>query len=224
MTLAVLLLIGTLLPQSATQAGTPQGSPPTTPGNAAGAQEQTKQPASTEAQPSVKQPDHQRSGKTRLTLKRTHKKKSASADCNSPEAQPSSGLTSNSSSQAAANSSAATDPRNATATAPTKCPPPRIIVRQGGTTDPSIQLAGGPTADEANRKKDAINQLLGTTDQNLKKTTGRELTSVQQDTVTQTRQFMEQSKQAIADGDLERARTLAWKAEVLSEDLVKPEK
>lgn len=97
-------------------------------------------------------------------------------------------------------------------------------MRHGGTSEPSIQLAGGPSADEAARKKDAINQLLGRTDENLKKSTGRQLTSVQQDSVTQMRQFMEESKKAMADGDLERARTLAWKAEVLSEDLVNPEK
>lgn len=78
--------------------------------------------------------------------------------------------------------------------------------------------------DAAAQKREAITQLLGTTDQNLKKASERQLTSMQQDTVTQTRQFMEQSKQAMADGDLERARTLAWKAQVLSEDLVNPEK
>lgn len=58
----------------------------------------------------------------------------------------------------------------------------------------------------------------------MKKASERQLTSIQQETVTQTKQFMEQAKQAMADGDLERARTLAWKAEVLSEDLVNPEK
>jgi hypothetical protein len=35
---------------------------------------------------------------------------------------------------------------------------------------------------------------------------------------------MEQSKAAMSQGDLERARTLAWKAQLLSDDLVKPEK
>ena len=107
---------------------------------------------------------------------------------------------------------------------PRNCPPPKIIVRQGGTTEPSIQLAGGPTADEAARKKNAINQMLEMTDQNLKKAAGQQLTSAQQDTVTQAKQFLEQSRAAVTDGDLERARTLAWKAQVLSEDLVNPEK
>jgi hypothetical protein len=41
--------------------------------------------------------------------------------------------------------------------------------------------------------------------------------------VTQIHQFMDQSKTAVKDGDLERARTLAWKAQLLSEELVKPQ-
>jgi hypothetical protein len=35
---------------------------------------------------------------------------------------------------------------------------------------------------------------------------------------------MEQSRAAMASGDFERARTLAWKAQLLSEDLAKTEK
>jgi hypothetical protein len=42
--------------------------------------------------------------------------------------------------------------------------------------------------------------------------------------VNQIRQFMEQSKAAVEAGDLERARTLAWKAQLLSDELVKPPK
>jgi hypothetical protein len=63
--------------------------------------------------------------------------------------------------------------------------------------------------------------MLGTTDANLKQIAGRQLSATQQDMVNQIRQFMDQSKAAVVDGDLERARTLAWKAQVLSEELVK---
>ncbi len=73
-------------------------------------------------------------------------------------------------------------------------------------------------------QRDATNQLLGSTEENLKKISGQQLSAAQQDTVTQIRQFMAQSKAAVTDGDMERARTLAWKAETLSEDLVKPPK
>ncbi len=108
--------------------------------------------------------------------------------------------------------------------APKDCPPPKIVVRQGGTADPSIQLAGGPGTAQASSKKDEVNQLLGVTQENLKKIAAQPLNSNEQDTATQIRQFMDQSKAAIADGNLERARTLAWKAKTLSEDLVGPEK
>jgi hypothetical protein len=66
--------------------------------------------------------------------------------------------------------------------------------------------------------------MLESTNANLKKIAGRQLSANQQDMVTQTRQFMAQAKAAVDDGDLERARTLAWKAQLLSEELVKPEK
>jgi hypothetical protein len=66
--------------------------------------------------------------------------------------------------------------------------------------------------------------MLGSTEANLKKLAGQQLSPSQQDMVTQVRQFMEQSKTAVSAGDLERARTLAWKAQLLSEELVKPAK
>jgi hypothetical protein len=94
-----------------------------------------------------------------------------------------------------------------------------VIVRQGGTSDTSIQLAGGAAKAHQN---DTANQMLATTQANLKKIAGQQLTSNQQEMVSQIRQFMEQSKAAVGDGDAERARTLAWKAQVLSEELVKP--
>jgi hypothetical protein len=94
-----------------------------------------------------------------------------------------------------------------------------VIVRQGGTSDPSIQLGGSGTA---SHQKDTANQMLAATETNLKKIAGQQLSSNQQEMVNQIRQFMEQSKAAAGDGDLERARTLAWKAQLLSDELVKP--
>jgi len=83
-------------------------------------------------------------------------------------------------------------------------------------------LAGG-AAGQTSPERDTANQMLGTTEANLKKVAGRQLTPNEQDMVNQARQFMEQSKAAVAAGDLERARTLAWKAQLLSEELIKPE-
>jgi hypothetical protein len=85
-------------------------------------------------------------------------------------------------------------------------------------------LAGGPNSGQAPGKRDNVNQLLGATEQNLKKMAAQTLTASQLETATQIRQFADQSKAALADGDLERARTLAWKAKTLSDDLVGPQK
>jgi len=65
--------------------------------------------------------------------------------------------------------------------------------------------------------------MLGITEGNLKKISARQLDSTQQATVAQIRQFIGQSRTALDAGDLERANTLAWKAELLSEDLLKPQ-
>jgi len=107
--------------------------------------------------------------------------------------------------------------------APKNCPPAKIVVRQGGITEQSIQLAGG-SATEATQKREAANQMLAATEDNLKKISGRQLSTDQQDSATQIRQFMNQSKKAMASGDLERAQTLAWKAKLLSDDLLEPGK
>lgn len=63
--------------------------------------------------------------------------------------------------------------------------------------------------------------MLETADENLKKITGRQLSSSEQDMVTQIREYIEQSKAAVKTEDPERARNLAWKAQTLSEDLLK---
>lgn len=91
---------------------------------------------------------------------------------------------------------------------------------QGSTTEPSIQLVGGAD-DQASRN--LAKQRLGVAEDNLKKVSGKQLNANQQDLVAQVRQFMKQSNQAIADGDLERASTLASKAKQLSEELAKPD-
>jgi protein involved in polysaccharide export with SLBB domain len=98
-----------------------------------------------------------------------------------------------------------------------------VVVRHGGTADPGIQLAGGPTTDQAAKQREVVNQLLGVTEANLRKIAGQQLSPSQQDTLTQSRAFVKQSKDAVESGDLDRARTLAWKAELLSEDLLKPQ-
>jgi hypothetical protein len=101
------------------------------------------------------------------------------------------------------------------------CPPPKKVVKNGGSEEPSIQLVGGTNADQASQQR-STEQLTTATDENLKKLTGRQLTPAQQDMVNQVKQFMDQSKAAVAAGNAERGHNLAQKAHLLSEELVKP--
>jgi len=66
--------------------------------------------------------------------------------------------------------------------------------------------------------------MLEAAELNLKKVDASRLTANQRDMVKQIRQFMQQSKAATTAGDLDRARMLAWKAQLLSEELVNPER
>jgi hypothetical protein len=93
-------------------------------------------------------------------------------------------------------------------------------VHNGGSPEPSIQLTGGDAPPQAA----SATQLFGKTEENLKKIDAHSLSAGQQETVNQIHQFMDQSKAAVAAGDAERARTLALKAQMLSEELIKPQK
>jgi hypothetical protein len=97
-------------------------------------------------------------------------------------------------------------------------------VHEGGVTEQSIQLAGGSSGGETTQKRQSTNQMLTATEENLKKAEAIQLSAAQQNSVPQIRQFVEQSKKALQAADFERAQTLAWKAKVLSEDLVAPQK
>ena len=223
MTLAVLfLLISSLGAAPAARARSTQTSEP--PASQSAQESQAKPETQTqETQPSVQTPSTKTSAGTKSGVKRhTHRKKTTAAPCVMSSASPAPAKSTPE--NTAADPAVPKSSQTATTPPAKDCPPPKIIVRHGGTKEPSIQLAGGPNADQSAEKRGAINQLLEVTDQNLKKTSAMQLNSTQQGTVTQTRQFIDQSKAAMADGDFERARTLAWKAQLLSEDLVKPEK
>jgi hypothetical protein len=119
-----------------------------------------------------------------------------------------------------------TTPGNATGTAGSgttskPCPPPKKVVRNGGSEEPSIQLVGGTSDDHASQQR-STEQLTTATDENLKKIAGRQLTPAQQDMVNQVKQFMDQSKTAVAAGNPERGHNLAQKANLLSQELLKP--
>ncbi len=104
-------------------------------------------------------------------------------------------------------------------------PPPATaskpkVVPEGGTENPSTQLSAGIPHDEAQHQQQTTAQLLATTDANLKSIT-RSLSSDEQAMVQQIRNYMDQSRLATKEGDLERAHNLALKAHLLSDELVK---
>ena len=110
---------------------------------------------------------------------------------------------------------------NANATALKPCPPPKKVVRNGGSNEPKVQLTGGTAAEQASDKS-STEQLRAATEENLKKAAALQLTANQRDMVTQIKEFLAQSKAAVAAGDLEGAHNLALKAHLLSAELVKP--
>jgi hypothetical protein len=122
---------------------------------------------------------------------------------------------------AAAPQTTANGSRNAAKASSTNCAPQKTVVRNGGASEPAVQITGGEGAAQA-QQRSTTDQLLGSTEDNLKKIAGRPLTAEQQDMVSQIRQYMEQSKEAVTAGDTERGRMLAQKAQLLSDELVKP--
>jgi hypothetical protein len=144
------------------------------------------------------------------SVKRTHhKKKTSQANCSTA---PTTGGPSPAPAAEAARTSSTNLP---------PCPTPKKVVRNGGSVEPSIQLVGGGTSAQ-NEQQRTIDQLTAATKENLKKLEGRQLNPTEQDTVSQIKQFMDQSKTAAAAGDLERGNNLAMKARLLSDELVKP--
>jgi hypothetical protein len=96
-------------------------------------------------------------------------------------------------------------------------------VRDGGTSEPTVQLKGSGSTGRGSHQGETAEQLLASTENKLKKAEEQKLNSNQQEMVNQIRQFMDQSKAAASAGDLDRARNLALKANLLSDELVKPQ-
>jgi hypothetical protein len=110
--------------------------------------------------------------------------------------------------------------RKRTASTPVGAPR-RIVVREGGATEPAEQIMPGMTPVEAARQRQNAEQWLASTDDQLKRLAERTLDARQQDTVGQIRNYMEGARTALQEGDVRRASTLAQKAHLLAEDLVK---
>jgi hypothetical protein len=213
--------------ESASKPGDAAATP--TPAKTSGSQEQTPSPSTT-ASPQTSSGENQPSARKRRWHK-GKKKPPAAPDCNSSATTTNSAAADATSpgNGAAANPSKASAPgaaSSATAGSPggasSNCPPPKIVViHDGSTSEPAIQLTGGAGGEQASHQR-STDQLLGATDENLKKIAGRQLSASQQEMVTQIQQFIEQSKAAVAAKDMERGHNLALKAHLLSEELTKP--
>jgi hypothetical protein len=105
--------------------------------------------------------------------------------------------------------------------APPEGTPRKIVVREGGASEPAAQIVPGMTAEEASRERQNAQQLLSSTDDQLKLLAARALDARQQETVAQIRNYMNGARGALQEGDVSRASTLAEKAHLLSDDLLK---
>jgi hypothetical protein len=108
----------------------------------------------------------------------------------------------------------------ATVGTPAGTGPPKTVVHNGGTADPTVALSPGLSPQQASRQIESTKRLLATSDANLKKISGRQLSANQQDTVKQIKSYMEQANTAKNDRDFQRAYNLAVKANLLSAELV----
>jgi hypothetical protein len=190
-----------------------QGSTPTSPTPASPAQ----------TKPSPQPPRHHKKAIPKCSNSPTALNPAANPPAESANSTGTSSIDAGSTSPAAASTSSAnTGPASTGSAALSPCPPPKKVVRNGGSDEPTIQLTGGTTTEQGLHERSSTDQLTTATEANLKKAAGLRLNPSQQEMVSEIKQFMEQSRTAVAAGDLERGRNLAMKAHLLSDELVKP--
>lgn len=99
---------------------------------------------------------------------------------------------------------------------------PRVEpVNAEGNTDPAKTPALAPelAPQELELAKQQTNESLNITQRSLQAAKGRRLDSVQTDLVSKITGFADEARQAAKEGDWTRARNLAQKAQVLSQEL-----
>lgn len=105
-------------------------------------------------------------------------------------------------------------------------PPPgpaKAVIQEGGNNVPAAsgQITAGGTPEDAAHSQATTQQLIDSTETNLKSLNKRQLSADEQSTVNQINDYIKQSQQATKDGDLVRAHNLALKAHLLSDELAK---
>jgi hypothetical protein len=116
----------------------------------------------------------------------------------------------------------ATHKSQAPASKPTGTSPAKTVVKNGSTDEPTVDLSPEVNQKQASEQTVRTNQLLASSDANLKKISGRQLSASQQDTVKQIQSYMDQAETAKKNGDMQRAYNLAVKANLLSAELAGP--
>lgn len=99
--------------------------------------------------------------------------------------------------------------------------PRKIVVHQGSVSEPIAQILPGLTEEEANRQRESSEQLLASAESHLKTLAEHSVNPSQQELIVQIRQYMEGARSALKESDFQRAHTLALKAYLLSDDLMK---
>jgi|ERR1700691_1533174 hypothetical protein len=99
--------------------------------------------------------------------------------------------------------------------------PRKIVVHEGGAREPTAQISPGLTSAETARERQNAERWLDSAGDQLKQITGRTLAAQQQETMGQIHNYMDGARAALHEGDVRRASTLAEKAHLLAEDLVK---
>jgi len=102
--------------------------------------------------------------------------------------------------------------------------PRKIVIHQGGANEPVSQIVPGITQEEANHQRESAEHLLAASESSLEKLAAGSLKPKRQLIVVQIRQYMDGARSALNESDTQRAHTLALKAYLLSDDLVKHEK
>jgi hypothetical protein len=99
--------------------------------------------------------------------------------------------------------------------------PRKIVIHQGGTSEPVAEILPGISQEEANRQRESAEQLLEASESSVKQLATRSLNLSQQGMLVQIRQYMDWARAALKESDPQRAHRLALKAYLLSDDLVK---
>ena len=96
-----------------------------------------------------------------------------------------------------------------------------MVVRKGGAVAPPAQIASGMDPTEAARDRHDADKSLNYADSQLKALANRTLNPQQQETVGQAHNYIAGARVALKEGDVQRANTLALKARLLADDLIR---